>query len=175
MVNETYNWCRLYKNDHGNDAEHYKFIGGYLVTNMVRCLMKLSGNFLISLSINDSNTYISQRPELDWIVGAIIRLVYLFLLGLFLKFYNHQIEIRLMIMFEINSADRRRTIGKLNLESRIEFGHCLVTWTANIGSISNDHGSSANNWEIESRTTDRIWTLSCNMDREYWIYFKRDN
>ncbi|KAH7644812.1 hypothetical protein HUG17_0350 [Dermatophagoides farinae] len=69
-------------------------------------------------------------------------------------------------------SDRRRTIGKLNLEPRIEFGHCLVTWTANIGSISNDHGSPANNWEIESRTTDRIWTLSCNMDREYWIYFK---
>ncbi|KAH7645030.1 hypothetical protein HUG17_0568 [Dermatophagoides farinae] len=68
--------------------------------------------------------------------------------------------------------DRRRTIEKLNLEPRIEFGHCLVTWTANIGSISNDHGSPANNWEIESRTTDRIWTLSCNMDREYWIYFK---
>ena len=36
-------------------------------------------------------------------------------------------------------------------------------------------GSPANNWEIVSRTTDRIWTLSCNMDREYWIYFKRDN
>ncbi|KAH9497594.1 hypothetical protein DERF_005736 [Dermatophagoides farinae] len=32
MVNE--------KNDHGNDAEHYKFIGGYLVTNMVRCPTK---------------------------------------------------------------------------------------------------------------------------------------
>ncbi|KAH9506513.1 hypothetical protein DERF_011241 [Dermatophagoides farinae] len=32
MVNE--------KNDHGNDAEHYKFIGGYLVTNMVQCPMK---------------------------------------------------------------------------------------------------------------------------------------
>ncbi|KAH7639499.1 hypothetical protein HUG17_3532 [Dermatophagoides farinae] len=28
------------KNDHGNDAEHYKFIGGYLVTNMVQCPMK---------------------------------------------------------------------------------------------------------------------------------------
>ncbi|KAH9527747.1 hypothetical protein DERF_001752 [Dermatophagoides farinae] len=26
--------------------------------------------------------------------------------------------------------DRRRTIGKLNLEPRIEFGHCLGTWTA---------------------------------------------
>ncbi|KAH7639326.1 hypothetical protein HUG17_3359 [Dermatophagoides farinae] len=26
------------------------------------------------------------------------------LFGLFLKFYNHQIEIRLMIMFEINST-----------------------------------------------------------------------
>ncbi|KAH7641821.1 hypothetical protein HUG17_4866 [Dermatophagoides farinae] len=72
--------------------------------------------------------------------------------------------------------DRRRTIGKLNLEPRIEFGHCLVTWTANIGPISNDHGSPANNWEIESRTTDRIWTLSWNMDRDYgFIYVKRDN
>ena len=29
-----------------------------------------SGNFEISLSINDSNTYISQRPALDWIVGT---------------------------------------------------------------------------------------------------------
>ena len=36
-------------------------------------------------------------------------------------------------------------------------------------------GLPANNWEIESRTTDRIWTLSWNMDREHWIYFKRDN
>ncbi|KAH9506510.1 hypothetical protein DERF_011239 [Dermatophagoides farinae] len=38
--NITYNWCLLYKNDHGNDAEHYKFIGGYLFTDMVRCPMK---------------------------------------------------------------------------------------------------------------------------------------
>ncbi|KAH9521842.1 hypothetical protein DERF_005467 [Dermatophagoides farinae] len=41
--------------------------------------------------------------------------------------------------------------------------------------LENDHGLPANNWEIESRTTDRIWTLSWNMDREHWIYFKRDN
>ena len=37
-------------------------------------------------------------------------------------------------------------------------------------------GSPANNWEIVSRTTDRIWTLSWNMDRDYgFIYVKRDN
>ncbi|KAH7646800.1 hypothetical protein HUG17_2338 [Dermatophagoides farinae] len=46
-----------------------KFIGGYLVTNMVQCPMK--------------------------------------------HYIRHQ--------------DRRRTIGKLNLEPRIEFGHCLGT------------------------------------------------
>ncbi|KAH9506047.1 hypothetical protein DERF_010794 [Dermatophagoides farinae] len=52
--------------------------------------------------------------------------------------------------------DRRRTIWKLNFEPWIEFGHCLETWTSNIGPISNDHGSPANNLEIDSRTTDKI-------------------
>ncbi|KAH9527748.1 hypothetical protein DERF_001753 [Dermatophagoides farinae] len=70
---KSYNWCLLYKNDHGNDAEQYKFVGGYLVANMVQCPMK--------------------------------------------KHHVHH-------------QDRRRTIGKLNLEPRIEFGHCLGTWTA---------------------------------------------
>ncbi|KAH9497868.1 WD repeat-containing protein 36, variant 4 [Dermatophagoides farinae] len=80
MVNE--------KNDHGNDAEHYKFIGGYLVTNMVQCPMK-----------------------------------------------HH---------------DRRRTIWKLILEPRIKFEHCLGTWTANYGSISNGTINVVwRNWDVK--------------------------
>ncbi|KAH7642426.1 hypothetical protein HUG17_5471 [Dermatophagoides farinae] len=107
MVNETYNWCRLYK------------------TIMV--MMPNITNLLVDI-------WSLTWPELDWIVGAIIRR----------RFIGWNTYLKVIM-------DRRRTIGKLNLESRIEFGHCLVTWTANIGSISNDHGSSANNWEIESR------------------------
>ncbi|KAH9520648.1 hypothetical protein DERF_004348 [Dermatophagoides farinae] len=59
---------------------------------------------------------------LHWIelLEQLIRLVYLFLLGLFLKFYNHQIEIRLMIMFEINSA--------VPLFIRIQFKNSLTVF-----------------------------------------------
>ncbi|KAH9516731.1 hypothetical protein DERF_007452 [Dermatophagoides farinae] len=99
MVNE--------KNNHGNDAEHYKFIGGYLVTNMVQCPMK--------------------------------------------HYIRHQ------NMPALNCRNSSKIHGMEHI-------------------LENDHGSQANNWEIESRTTDRIWTLSWNMDRDYgFIYVKRDN
>ncbi|KAH9520649.1 hypothetical protein DERF_004348 [Dermatophagoides farinae] len=84
--------------DHGNDAEQYKFVGGYLVTNMVRCPLKHHVRHQACIGLNCWSN----------------------LFGLFLKFYNHQIEIRLMIMFEINSA--------VPLFIRIQFKNSLTVF-----------------------------------------------
>ncbi|KAH9497869.1 WD repeat-containing protein 36, variant 5 [Dermatophagoides farinae] len=126
MVNE--------KNDHGNDAEHYKFIGGYLVTNMVQCPMK---------------HHVHHQVTLEFRYQSMI-LTLTFLKGL------HWIELSEQLI-----RDRKHDYkSKIHGMERI---------------LENNYGLPANNWEIESRTTDRIWTLSWNMDREHWIYFKRDN
>ncbi|KAH9506048.1 hypothetical protein DERF_010794 [Dermatophagoides farinae] len=46
--------------------------------------------------------------------------------------------------------DRRRTIWKLILEPRIKFEHCLGTWTANYGSISNGTINVVwRNWDVK--------------------------
>ncbi|KAH9497865.1 WD repeat-containing protein 36 [Dermatophagoides farinae] len=105
MVNE--------KNDHGNDAEHYKFIGGYLVTNMVQCPMKHHVHHQAYIGLNCRNNLFAIE---NMIISR--------------RFTGWNAYLKIIM-------DCRRTIGKLNLEPRIEFGHCLGTWTANIGSISN--------------------------------------